>query len=286
MITRNNVCNVLGGKLPDDKQFRMKAPGARHHARWMSKVIYTIKIAMLKHQLGKEISGGLLKKIVELAQFLCLYYVKPWMRATLPVQAPIEDLNLYKMMLSNAIGHKSEEIQQLSQAVASKFENHFWYLTEHLVVLSLFSDASVQQKQAISRAMKSFKRQPLFKTAVPMPDIKPSTQLKDLVGPDSWLIFNLINEEPVFLSKSASLWEKDENYNRIRSRLVNMKVVNDSSERALRLVTEYHHSRITKSQDQKQFLYQVVKNLREKQASLLPNANAERYSKNILLKMW
>ena len=66
----------------------------------------------------------------------------------------------------------------LSKAVANKFEKHFWYLTEQLVVLALFSSASVQEN--------------------------PFTQLKDLFGPESWVFFKLINKTPVFLSKSAS----------------------------------------------------------------------------------
>ena len=134
----------------------MKAPGARHHACWMSKVIYTIKIAMLRHQLKNDIPECLLIKIVDLAKFLCLYYIKPWSRATLPFQTPIEDLNLYKMLLTNIDEHKSEGFRQLSDAVVGKFENHFWYLTERLVVLSLFSDPSVQQKQSMAVAMKRY----------------------------------------------------------------------------------------------------------------------------------
>ena len=31
---------------------KIKAPGACHHARWMSKILYTLKIALFKHQLG------------------------------------------------------------------------------------------------------------------------------------------------------------------------------------------------------------------------------------------
>ena len=71
--------------------------------------------------------------------FLCMYYVKPWSKATLPFQAPIEDLNLYKTLLSNKRHHKSEDMRQLSQVAATKLENHFWYLTERLVVFSLLA---------------------------------------------------------------------------------------------------------------------------------------------------
>ena len=74
-------------------------------------------------------------------------YVKSWSRASLPFQAPIEDLIVYKTMAINAKQHKSESLRQLNQAVASKFKTHFWYLTERLVVLALFSTASVHAKK-------------------------------------------------------------------------------------------------------------------------------------------
>ncbi len=103
----------------------MKGPEAKHHTRSMSKVIYTIKIAMLQHQLKNDIPECLIMKIVDLAKFLCLYHVKPWSRATLSFQAPIENLNLYKMLLTNVKEHKSEEFRQQSQAVVGKFETTF-----------------------------------------------------------------------------------------------------------------------------------------------------------------
>ena len=103
------------------------------------------------------------------------------------------------MLLSNIKEHKSEGFLQLSQAVVGNFENHFWYMAEHLVVLSLFSDASVQQKQSMARALKRYDEEFSFKSAVQqMPLITPYTQLKDLIGPESWLLFKLINKQPVF----------------------------------------------------------------------------------------
>ena len=82
-------------------------------------------------------------------------------------------------------------------------------------------------------------------------------------GLESRSLFKLINKQLVFLSKLASLWKKNKNYICMKSRLVHLKVVNDFSEKALELVTDYHQSVVTKSQSQKQFLYQVVKNLSE-----------------------
>jgi hypothetical protein len=38
---------ILGGKLPDDYQFKMC--GACHHARWMAKVTYSFKIYLFRY---------------------------------------------------------------------------------------------------------------------------------------------------------------------------------------------------------------------------------------------
>ena len=95
----------------------------------------------------------------------------------------------------------------------------------------------------------------------PLPTVTTFTQLKDLIGRKSWVLFKLTNKQPLFLSKPASLWERNECYIRIKSRLQHLRVVYDFSERALGLVTDYHSSTITRSPSQKQFLYQVVKNL-------------------------
>ena len=68
-----------------------------------------------------------------------------------------------------------------------------------------------------------------------MPIVTSSTQLKNLFGPESRLLFNLINEQPMFLLKPAFKWEQDKNYQQFKSRPLHLKVVNDSSERALGL---------------------------------------------------
>ena len=132
----------------------------------------------------------------------------------------IENLILYKTMVTNAKKHKSESPRQLSQAVASKFENHFWYLTERLVVLALYSTANAHEKQGMARATKKYQNDTSLDHSVhKMPPVTGFTQLKDLIGPESWVLFKLINKRPLFLSKPASLWEEDECYIRIKSRL-------------------------------------------------------------------
>ena len=139
----------------------------------------------------------------------------------------------------------------------------------------------------MARAMKRYDKEFSFKSAVQqMPLITSSTQLKGLIDPESWLLFELINKQRVFLSKPASIWEKDKDCIRIKSQLLHLKVVTDSSKRTLGFITDYHQSVVAKSQTRKQFLYPVVKHLSEKQNSLLLKPNAERCTKKIMSKMW
>ena len=65
----------LGGVFPPQYNFKFKAPGAFHHARWMSKVIYTLKYALFGHQKCFDIESKLFTKIKALASFLAIYYV-------------------------------------------------------------------------------------------------------------------------------------------------------------------------------------------------------------------
>ena len=72
----------LGETLPHEKHFTMKAPGAIHHARWLAKLLYSFKIALLRGQLEKinipffNKDMLLLSDITDLASFFNLYNVK------------------------------------------------------------------------------------------------------------------------------------------------------------------------------------------------------------------
>ena len=85
----------LGGTLPESiKNTTIKDPGAIHHARWMSKAIYTMKIALFRNQL-EEIYEEDLDNIVSLAIFLSVFYTKAWLTCTDAAAAPSNDLELF-----------------------------------------------------------------------------------------------------------------------------------------------------------------------------------------------
>ena len=193
----------LGGKF--ESGFTFKAPSSRSNARWMSKVIYTIKIALFRKQLTHVIDEDLLKKICDLALFYCISYTTEWFKAPKPFDCASNDLNLFKK-LTRLVSVKgiSDFHRDIFTKVVQKLENHLWYLSERLVILSLFS-------KNVGNAEKNKKHQnPLCEQK--MPQLTQKTIISDLIGPDSWSIFNCMGVFPVFFKKSSSKWQNDENY--------------------------------------------------------------------------
>ena len=65
------------------------APGATHNARWLSKVIYSLKIWMFRGEfhLSKKEEKGL----QDVSIFEARVYLRAWMTALKPASAPYHD---------------------------------------------------------------------------------------------------------------------------------------------------------------------------------------------------
>ena len=186
----------LGGTLPESiKNATIKDPGAIHHARWMSKAIYTMKIALFRNQL-EEIYEEDLDNIVSLAIFLSVFYTKAWLTCTDAAAAPSNDLELFKLLLNvenNVLKNPKSwpsHFYSLVSNARKKLENHLWYLSERLVIFSLFSEqVPVSEKKKMTAALLDYT--PTTNSAQSMPQSKNfgSKILKDLIGHDSWTMF-------------------------------------------------------------------------------------------------
>lgn len=78
----------------------------------------------------------------------------------------------------------------------------------------------------------------------------------DLFTPHSLNIFSWFNISSDFLQVDPLEWENNDNYKKARSVLISLKVVNDTAERDIKLMEEFNQ-KITKNEDQKQFLLKV-----------------------------
>ena len=66
----------LGGTVPD---FSFKMPGADHHARWMSKAIYNLKIKLLSKVFSLSPEEEIQVELI--CEFTAVLYVKYWLQA-------------------------------------------------------------------------------------------------------------------------------------------------------------------------------------------------------------
>ncbi|KAG7166425.1 hypothetical protein Hamer_G005524 [Homarus americanus] len=193
-------------------------------------------------------------------------YVRFWLEAPMAVRAPFNDLQLMKVLKE----YPHEKVAHAAQAAISR---HLWYLSEHLIGLSLFDDRiDTETKKNMVQNFQCPKKQD-FSRRIVLSDETPINNVASFVTERTLDIFDVLTLDgkeraQLFLSKDPKTWKDDEVFITMRDRAINMKVVNDSAERAIALIERYNES-ITQNEDQKQYLLQVVATHRKK----LPTAS-------------
>ena len=127
-----------------------RAPGPVHHARWMAKLIYGIKIFLFRDQ--KDIFNLTKKEENQLQRFVqfgALLYTKVWTEAPLAAEAPSNDLALWI-----DLGKYQCIDREISLAAREVLERHLWYIADETVGLALFSNrVSAVEKAKIVAGM-------------------------------------------------------------------------------------------------------------------------------------
>jgi hypothetical protein len=106
------------------------APGAMHHARWLSKVICSLEVWMFQSQF--RLTAFEEKGLHKMCIFTIVVYLKAWFTAPVAASAPNNDLCLLQTL------HSCKQYEAISKATCKKLENHLWYLSEYLVGLAVF----------------------------------------------------------------------------------------------------------------------------------------------------
>ena len=286
----------LGGDLPVGvRSQQLRAPGAFHHARWMAKVIYTIKIALLKKQLIDIIDLEKLTEISSLAVFLSVFYSRMWLTSSNGADAARNDLwavtTLTKVSLSAAKKSSAWPVKfaEMASAARSKLEKHLSYLSERLVPLALFSGhVSTLEKNAIRKAMLKYEGVPEGTLQqVPYTTSFSGKSLRDFVGKDSWALFDLLSIERENFQFSVEEWESMERFKELSFLVSNLPVVNDAAERALGLATDFNTKTKPRTGPQVQALYKVVTGARAKLSSLATSSeNVTKKSLKLVCYDW
>ena len=126
---------ILGDKITRKNGFifHLSRPGADHHARWMIKAIYVLKMVLLQHQLP-DLHWQTKKKMEKMALFVVFVYLRPWFTAS-GLSAAQNVLIFCKSLV---------KYKKINNGVSSKtlavLNRHTWYFTEDLISLSLFNE--------------------------------------------------------------------------------------------------------------------------------------------------
>lgn len=250
--------------------FQIQKPGAVNKARWMSKILYCLKLALLENKIVEELPKGTVfasgqrEKITRFVDFVIRVYVRWWYTAIFPEEAARSDLQL-----SRSLQHYRDKI--ISASAIQAFSNHTWYLTEELVPLALFSrDLSVTEKDGIAQKLLSLqsKEEPLFNRygsgfgKPHFPSVDATSQLSSFIGKSSWQFFRILNISTDFLQLPSSEWQTAPSFLDGLATVRNIRVVNDSAERGVKLSSDF----LSTAQIEKRYqnVLQVVENDRGK----------------------
>jgi len=242
----------LGG-AGENVSFR--APGPTHHARWMGKGIYVLKIFLFQAQF--KLTPREARNITTMALFVSLVYIRQWNEASLGIRAPYNDIELLSLL-------KTYPNQMVASKASAAICRHLWFLSEHLVALAFFDErVTMETKEKMVQNLQR-PQLPDCPRRLQIKDKGEHLKLEDLVTKRTSSFFDVLIEGGIatsqtFLKKPPGQWTDDPLYNDLRARSSQLKVVNDTAERGISLIQKYNET-LTKDEDQKQFLLRLVSN--------------------------
>ncbi|XP_050541520.1 uncharacterized protein LOC126905643 [Daktulosphaira vitifoliae] len=228
---------------------KFMTPGATSHSRWMSKVIYCLKIFMFSEQF--HLSTKEKRGLEEICVFIVTVHLKNWFTATLAACAPNNDLQLIKTLIKYDNPH-------ISKATVKKMMGHLWYLSDELVGLCLFDkNVPVETKCKIIYAINNnpSPEVPNVRPKIDQHDVE-NLQLHDLANKNTIQIFTEFGVDE-FLKNDVVNWTESKSYLKAEEVFKNLRVTNDVAERGVSLIQDLNR-KITHDEDQLQFLLQVV----------------------------
>lgn len=265
------ACIFLGGIPP--RGIKFKRPGANHHARWLAKAIYCLKIFIFRAQFFQSArSSREVTKLRQICIFIILFYVKIWFNAPYAITAPQQDLSLMQRLIQFQVTHPNE-----AKAALGKLRRHLWYLTEKLAVLAFFdptvpNDTKLKMVHAIKDRESPIEQPKRIELSEGECQVLLEIDISNFINKNSMQIFELFDLPHDFLNENPVDWNSNQSYHDCLEIFQNLKVVNDVAERGVSLA-EHYTGLLTKNEEQYQHILQVVKAHRQR----YPNSNKRNF---------
>jgi hypothetical protein len=240
-----NLAALMIGKEVD---VTIRKPGALHRARWMAKAIYSLKIELLLsgNETVMELTGHELLGLQRFNRFVVCVYLRSWFTTRSAVDAPINDMQLIQRL-------EAYDDEALRTTGLNMMKRHSWYLSPELATLALFSDKLTCDVKAQLVLNMTTDRGPHLLKSLPH-------SVEELSVSRSF--FQTLTIDDSFLALPVETWSHTPSYNAAAALVRNLSCVNDCAERGVALMHLFNES-ITKDEEQKQFLMQVVEKHRK-----------------------
>lgn len=272
------LCLVyLGDSGEEAAPVIFQRPGAMHKARWMAKLLYILKLALMEEHISTLPRGTITnkqqaQKIRAFANFITHIYAIWWLTCDTAVDAAFNDLTLYRHLHAYKPVHSG-----IAASAIKALERHCWYLTGEMLPLALFSTkVPVCERRALADAILAHK--PANLPALPQlrfgngfgkprfPALSPTISFADLVNSDCWFGMHQLHIDPAFLSLNVEEWATSAEFQVGAANVRAINVVNDCAERGVKLTSDFVAT--ARSEEHLQNVLQAVEHDRSKQPNL------------------
>lgn len=108
-----------------DNAMLFHANGVIHHASWMEKAIYCLKIYIFRNEFAININEK--NRLRDICIFIVTVYIEAWLKAS------YQDL----LFIRKFYNYSSIDVN-ISRIALNKFRNNLWYITPEAVALAFF----------------------------------------------------------------------------------------------------------------------------------------------------
>ena len=248
------VVYYLGGDVPD---FHFHQPGACHEARFMADALYLLTLRMTDNI--AKVMNEEERNMVETASFFVASCYSPWfLKSYIVEKSTNNDIKAFYDVFEIR-----KEYPKLGQSLLDSMQRHSWYLTEQLIMIAIADDdVDEEYKTKMMKKLLEFEVPDSFIMGKPrLPIITVSTELVQLIGPQSWILLKVAD----IPAEEVTKWihgEAQESLDKFKMFVKGNTCVNDCSERNIRLIQDFVAG--YKNEDMKQNLLLVARDNRKK----------------------
>ena len=148
------LLNLVLMYLGENDNYVIHKPGATHKARWLMKLLHSLKIVILEESLPSDFCGRGGDKKIKINRFVTFFvfcYIHWWFSCPIATSAAKNDLLFYNTICDFELIDK-----EIVNEVKCFFQLHQWYIVLEMIPLDLFDkDRKDYEKDQLTKKIMS-----------------------------------------------------------------------------------------------------------------------------------